>query len=94
MFQVKKNRERIKEKKTKKTINLLFDPDTENSKHIFSYYMCNMKESRNIYTDAHRHKVILQVKGTHRNHFQGVKSLAGIIEVSMTALHMKYEGKD
>lgn len=44
-----------KTKGRKKGINLLFDPETEYSKHIVSHYMPNMKEAKNIYTDAHRH---------------------------------------
>lgn len=59
--------------------------------------MPNMKEAKNIYTDAHRHKHTKSYSKGKRdtgNHFQGVKSLAGIIDGSMIALHMKYEGKD
>lgn len=43
------------EKKKKKAVNLLPDPETKNSKPIVSHYMTNMKEAKNIYTDAHRH---------------------------------------
>lgn len=53
----------------KESINLLFDAEAENSKHIVSRYMCNIKEGGNMYTDAHRHthrhKVILQRKKGH-----------------------------
>lgn len=47
-----------------------------------------------MHTGIHTQSHTPEEKGTHRNHFHGVKSLAGIIDGSMIALHMKYEGKD
>lgn len=47
-----------------------------------------------MHTGIHKQSHTTEEKGTHSNNFQGVKSLTGIIDGSMIALHMKYEGKD
>lgn len=77
----------------KQSTNFLLDPEAENRKHIVSHYMCNMKEVRNIYTVEHRHTQTQshtpEEKRTHGNHFHGV-----IIDGSMIAFYMKYEGID